>query len=191
GLLKIQQYWYGEHQQLVRTVKAERAEYITGSDPYWRLLDVVETRMEDDQLTTRALKEQRWEGQVDPRVLSIRVLVAPRQLSVNDLYRQIAYMDREGLSAEVYRLAYWTKIFQPLSVLGLALLALGFVLGPLREVGMGVRLSVGIFAGLGFKYLQDLFAPMSMVYDLPPVLAVLLPIVVCWVIGAWGLSRVR
>ncbi len=191
GLLKIQQYWYGEHQQLVRTVKAERAEYITGSDPYWRLLDVVETRMEDDQLTTRALEEQRWEGQVDPRVLSIRVLVAPRQLSVNDLYRQIAYMDREGLSAEVYRLAYWTKIFQPLSVLGLALLALGFVLGPLREVGMGVRLSVGIFAGLGFKYLQDLFAPMSMVYDLPPVLAVLLPIVVCWVIGAWGLSRVR
>ena len=32
-------------------------------------------------------------------------------------------------------------------------------MGPLRQVGMGARLVVGIFAGLGFKYLQDLFAP--------------------------------
>jgi lipopolysaccharide export system permease protein len=110
---------------------------------------------------------------------------------LQDLYRQIEYMDRERLSAEVYRLAYWTKIFQPFSVLGLALLALGFILGPLREVGMGVRLSVGVFAGLGFKYLQDLFAPMSMVYDLPAAIAVLLPILACWLMGAWGLARLR
>ena len=142
-------------------------------------------------IRTRVSDEVRWNGRVDPRVLSIRVLVEPRKLSLNDLARQIDYMDREGLSAEIYRLAYWSKIFQPVAVLGLALLALGFVLGPLREVGMGIRLSVGIFVGLGFKYLQDLFAPMSMVYELPVLLAVLLPIGVCWLIGAWGLSRLR
>jgi lipopolysaccharide export system permease protein len=190
-LLGIQQYWYGDQQRLIRVVKASRAEYIDGRDPHWRLYDVVETELDDELATVRTAAEQRWNGSVDPRVLSIRVLVEPRKLSVDDLYYQINYMDREGLSAEVYRLAYWTKLFQPLSVIGLALLAVGFVLGPLREVGMGMRLSVGIFAGLGFKYLQDLFAPMSMVYDLPPVLAVLAPILVCWLIGAWGLSRVR
>ena len=32
---------------------------------------------------------------------------------------------------------------------------------------------------------------MSMVYDLPAVLAVLLPILACWALGAWGLARVR
>ena len=100
-------------------------------------------------------------------------------------------MQREGLSTSIYELAFWSKILQPLSVLGLALLALGFILGPLREVGMGVRLSVGVFAGLGLKYLQDLFAPMSMVYDLPAPIAVALPIVACWALGAWGLTRLR
>ena len=55
---------------------------------------------------------------------------------------------------------------------------------------MGVRLTVGIFAGLLFKYLQDLFAPMSIVYQMPAWLAVSLPILLCWLIGAWGLKRV-
>ncbi|MEE8079392.1 MAG: LptF/LptG family permease, partial [Pseudomonadales bacterium] len=75
------------------------------------------------------------------------------------------------------------------AVLGLALIALGFVLGPLREVSMGVRISVGILVGLTFKYLQDLLAPMSIVYDMPPALAVLAPILGCWILGAWGMRR--
>ena len=99
-------------------------------------------------------------------------------------------MERERLNTSVYQLAFWSKILQPFSVLGLALLALGFILGPLREVGIGVRLSVGVFAGLGFKYMQDLFAPMSMVYELPAPIAVALPIIACWALGAWGLTRV-
>jgi lipopolysaccharide export system permease protein len=194
-LIGIRQYWYDGDRRLIRTVEAERAEYVALDDPHWLLFDVVETRFGsvDGEPVADPVRSarMRWNGQVDPRVLGIRVLVEPRKLSLEDLHRQIEYMDREGLSAEIYRLAYWTKIFQPASVLGLALLALGFILGPLREMGMGVRLSVGIFAGLGFKYLQDLFAPMSMVYDLPVLLAVLLPIGVCWLIGGWGISRLR
>ena len=79
---------------------------------------------------------------------------------------------------------------QPLSVLGLAMLALSFVLGPLREVSMGVRLSVGLLVGLSFKYLQDLFGPMSLVYDVYPVVAVGTPILACWAIGWIGLKKV-
>ena len=197
-LINIKQFFYDERRELVRTVEASRGEYLDGQDPHWVLYDVKQTHfpegaIEDVPGATRTVTfpSERWDGQVDPRVLGIRVLVEPRKLSLEDLRRQIGYMDREGLNAEVYRLAFWSKLLQPASVLGLALLALGFILGPLRETGMGVRLSVGIFAGLGFKYLQDLFAPMSMVYELPVLLAVLLPILVCWAIGGWALVRIR
>ena len=189
-LFGIHQFWYVD-KRLVRSVEAARAEYVEGGGANWLLHQVNETRFDGNTTTTRQIDTLPWDGHVDQRLLGVRVLVEPRKLSLEDLHYQITYMDREGLSAEVYRLAFWTKIFQPLSVLGLALLALGFVLGPLREVGMGARLSIGIFAGLAFKYLQDLFAPMSMVYDLPPLLAVALPVALCWAIGAWGLSRVR
>lgn len=190
-LIGVQQFWYDEDRRLVRTVTAERAEYMPGDDAHWLLFDVRETLIEESASQSRQTDVLRWDGQVDPRLLAVRVLVEPRKLSLEDLYRQIEYMERERLNTNVYQLAFWSKILQPFSVLGLALLALGFILGPLREVSMGVRLSVGVFAGLGFKYLQDLFAPMSMVYDLPAAVAVALPILVCWLVGAWGLSRVR
>ena len=190
-LLGIQQFWYDGERRLEWTVEAAWAEYVAGENAHWVLHDVRETRIAADATVTSRRETVRWDGKVDPRVLTIRVLVEPRKLSLEDLFRQIEYMDREGLATDVYRLAYWSKILQPFSVLGLALLALGFILGPLREVGMGVRLSVGVFAGLGFKYLQDLFAPMSMVYELPAVLAVSLPILACWLFGIWGLKRLR
>lgn len=190
-LLDVLQFWYDDDNRLVRTVAAVWAEYRPGDDAHWLLRDVRETTMGELENVTRTMPSLRWDGQVDPRLLTVRVLVEPRKLSLEDLYRQIEYMEREKLSTSIYELAFWSKILQPFSVLGLALLALGFILGPLREVGMGVRLSVGVFAGLGFKYMQDLFAPMSMVYDLPAPLAVALPIVACWALGAWGLSRLR
>lgn len=190
-LIDVVQFWYRPDLSLARTVAAQWAEYVPGNDPHWLLHGVRETRFEAAASRTRSMDVQRWDGQVDPRLLAVRVLVEPRKLSLRDLHRQIDYMQREALNTSVYELAYWSKILQPFSVLGLALLALGFILGPLREVGMGLRLSVGVFAGLGFKYLQDLFAPMSMVYDLPAALAVALPIVACWLLGAWGLSKVR
>jgi lipopolysaccharide export system permease protein len=190
-LLDVLQFWYDEDNRLLRTVTAGWAEYRPGDDAHWILHEVEETRIGEMQNTTRKVASLRWDGQVDPRLLTVRVLVEPRKLSLEDLYRQIEYMEREKLNTSVYELAFWSKILQPFSVLGLALLALGFILGPLREVGMGVRLSVGVFAGLGFKYMQDLFAPMSMVYELPAPVAVALPILACWGLGAWGLSRLR
>lgn len=190
-LLDVLQFWYDREHRLVRTVAAGWAEYQPGDDAHWLLHDVKETLFGEMENVTRTFSSLRWDGQVDPRLLTVRVLVEPRKLSLEDLHRQIEYMQRERLSTGIYELAFWSKILQPLSVLGLALLALGFILGPLREVGMGVRLSIGVFAGLGFKYLQDLFAPMSMVYDLPAPVAVALPIIACWALGAWGLSRLR
>jgi lipopolysaccharide export system permease protein len=191
-LTGLRQYWFDEDKTLVRALTADRATYIAGNDSVagtWLLQNVVETRFDGDKTIRETSLRKNWEGQVDPRVLSVRVLVDPRKLSLFDLSYQIEYMKREGLNPSPYQLAYWSKILQPFAVLGLALIALGFVLGPLREVSMGVRISVGILVGLTFKYLQDLLAPMSIVYDMPPALAVLAPILGCWILGAWGMRR--
>ena len=70
----------------------------------------------------------------------------------------------------------------------MTLFALGVVLGPLRQVTMGLRLTFGIFAGLGFKYLQDLFAPAAIVFEIPAAAATLMPIILYWAL-AWVLIR--
>ena len=69
----------------------------------------------------------------------------------------------------------------------MALLALAIVLGPLRSTGLGPRLALGLLVGLSFKYLQDLFAPMSVVFALPPI-AVALPVLL-YIVAGWLLIR--
>ncbi len=189
-LLGVNQYWLDDNDRLVHSRTAARAEYVEGPDAHWLLHDGVETFIRPGETVVQDFSEVRWNGQIDPRLLSARVLIDPKKLSLVDLHYQIDYMQREGLNATSYLLAYWGKIMQPAAVLGLAFLALSFVLGPLREVAIGVRLTAGIVVGLSFKYLQDLFAPISMVYDLPPPVAVLIPIVLCWALGIVGMRRV-
>jgi lipopolysaccharide export system permease protein len=142
-----------------------------------------------DHTSVQTHAELRWDGKVDPNMLSVRVLVAAPKLSIAALRQQIAYMNREGLNARSYEVAYYGKLLMPLAILGLNFLAMVFVLGPMREVGFGLRLTVGVLTGLVFKYLQDLFAPMSQVYDLNPLVAVAIPIGLCWLLAMFGVRR--
>ena len=154
----------------------------------WRLVNVRSTHIGEDRTAVEAEADTAWRSDVDPRLLAAGALIDPRKLSIADLRIQIRRMDAERLRADTYRIAFWGKALQPLATLGLALLAVGLVVGPLREVGMGARLSVGVAAGLLFKYLQDLVAPASVVFDIPPWLAVLASIAACWAAG-WILVR--
>ena len=192
GLLGVRQYWLNEDGELGLTRLAARAEY-QGVDAdgggRWLLRDGTQTTLGDERAALDAFGQLAWRSQLDPALLSERVLVDADKLSLSDLRRQILYMEREGLDATSQRLALWSKYFQPVATLGLAMLALAFVLGPLRELGAGVRVTVGVIVGLCFKYLQDLFAPMSAVYELPAPLAVGLPIALCWAVAIWGIRR--
>lgn len=190
GLIGIRQYWLDEAGALTRVREAASGSYDTKGEPHWLLRDVVETRLSDDGTVAESYSQVRWRGGIDPRLLGEGALVDPGRLALRDLYYRIGYMQREGLDASSYRLAFWSKCLQPVAMFGLVLLALSFVLGPLGGASMGVRLSAGIVVGLAFKYLQDLFAPMSQVYGLEAPVAVALPILACWLAGWWGMRRV-
>jgi len=173
-----------------RAVYQPQAPDAPASAHIWRLLDVKETLFGADTNAVNQYAEYEWRSNADPRLLSARALLEPQRMSLRNLFYQVDYMQREGLSPVRYELALWSKLLQPFAVIGLCLLALGFILGPLRERGLGVRLSVGVIVGLLFKYLQDLFGPIAMVYGLSAWLGVVVPIVVCWVLGIIGFRRI-
>ena len=189
-LIGIRQYLLNDARQLRVARQAASARYLP-NERAWMLTNVDETVLDDSGTHVRHLDTVRWSSDATPALLGIRVLLGPSNLSLRGLATQIAYMDREDLDASRYRLAFWNKSLQPFAILGLTLLALCFIIGPLREVSMGTRLAVGTLVGLAFKYLEDLFGPMSMVYHLPAVAAVATPIVICWLTGIWLLHRQR
>ena len=190
ALVGVRQYRLDGEGALERVREAAGGSYVEGDVPHWVLHDVLETHVGENATVVERLPEVHWLGEIDPRLLGERSLVDPRRLSSGNLQYRIGYLEREGFDASLYRLALWSKWLQPAAIFGLVLLALSFVIGPLRETGLGTRVSAGIVVGLCFKYLQDLLAPISQVYGLDAPVAVALPIAACWLAGFWGLRRV-
>ena len=154
----------------------------------WTLHKVRATNFNHGKASALSEDSQSWDVDFDPVSLSSRILVEPSKLGLVALYSHIVYLRQQGVNATSFQVAFWTKITEPLALLGLVLIATGIVVGPLREVGMGLRLTFGIAVGFTFKYINDLLTPIVVVYGFSPLIAAFLPIVLVWVAG-WLLVR--
>ncbi|HSC83263.1 MAG TPA: LptF/LptG family permease, partial [Pseudomonas sp.] len=69
------------------------------------------------------------------------------------------------------------------------LMAISFIFGPLRSVTLGQRVFTGVLLGFVVRITQDLLGPSSLVFGFSPLLAVLVPAVVCGLAGVVLLRR--
>jgi lipopolysaccharide export system permease protein len=69
-------------------------------------------------------------------------------------------------------------------------LALPFVFGPLRSVGVGNRILIGTLVGIGFHLLNQVFGYAGVVFGLNPVFVSFLPVTVAFAAGYLMLRRV-
>ncbi len=176
---------YDGGRNLIASRFAKRGLYQRGE---WVLQDLSETRFEGDRVLTSSRPFYVWETELTPSVLNV-LIVKPENLSVSGLYTYSQYLQQQDLNASPYLLAFWKKLLQPLSTLALVLVAISFVFGPLRSVTMGFKVFCGVVVGLLFKYVQDLLGPTSLVFGFDPVLASLVPLLFCVMLGLILLRR--
>ena len=186
----VREYGFDATGRLVTLTEAARATW----DPdtaTWTLRDVRTSALRDAQVIAgrTALQARALDADLRSRPHASRAR-DPRQLTLGALWREIGRIDPDARERARLELAWGSRLLQPLGALGLVALALVFVIGPLREVTLGARIAAGIGVALAFKYLQDLFAPMAIVWALPPLLAVAIPIAVCWFAAVLGWRRV-
>ena len=118
-------------------------------------------------------------------------MIEPRRLAMAKLWNYTRYMKEQGLQSADYMLAFWQKLLMPVATIGMVLIAISFIFGPLREVTMGLRMAAGIVAGLAFNYGQQFFGHLSLVFRTEPLMAAGLPPLLCLILGVWLLLRVR
>jgi len=117
-------------------------------------------------------------------------LFSPKYLSLTDLYSQIS------LSSSKYRknqmsLEFWRKILQPFVTLSLVMLALGFLFGPMRDQKSGQRIMIGIGTAFTVDLTQKLLGSISVVTNIPAIIAVLVPILLLAFLAYLLLRRVN
>ncbi|WP_099138535.1 LPS export ABC transporter permease LptG [Xenorhabdus szentirmaii] len=167
-------YHFNDKKKLLSVRYAASAVY-DEDNHLWKLSQVEESDLTQFNLITGSQRiSADWPSRLTPEKLGV-VSLDPEALSIRGLHQYIAYLKQGQQDAGRYQLNMWKKIFAPLSVAVMMLMALSFIFGPLRSVPMGFRVVVGISMGFIFYVLNEIFGPLSLVYSMPPVLGALLP----------------
>ena len=155
----------------------------------WRLSQVDESNLTDPkQVTGTQTVSGTWKTNLTPDKLGV-VALDPDALSISGLHNYVTYLKSSGQDPGRYQLNMWSKIFQPLSVAVMMLMALSFIFGPLRSVPMGVRAVTGISFGFIFYVLDQIFGPLTLVYGIPPIIGALLPSASFFLLSLWLMMR--
>lgn len=171
NLKDITIYQFDQNLALTTVTSAKAAQYL---DDAWRLQQVTELHFGEEQIQQAQQATQRWWSTLTPDKLSV-VSIKPEMLSLKGLNEYVDYLKQNGQEASRYELAYWRKVLQPLTVAAMLLLALSFIFGPLRSVTMAARVLLGILTGFGFYMSNEVFGPLALVYQLPPLAGAALP----------------
>ncbi|CUX96678.1 LPS export ABC transporter permease LptG [Candidatus Doolittlea endobia] len=163
----------------------------TFSNDRWKLSQVNELDLTDNkQITFKQILNGEWKTNLTPNKLEV-VALEPNSLSISGLYNYVNYLKKNGQEFNRCQLNMWKKIFSPFSVAVMMLMALSFILGPLRSVSLGVRVLTGISFGFFFYVLDQIFGPLSLFYNIPPVFGALIPSMIFLIISIVMLLRHR
>jgi lipopolysaccharide export system permease protein len=186
ALRGITRYRFDDKRRLLEASFASKA---IVEDDSWLMENVQTTRFpEPDRSEVGLATQERWNVLLSAELLQV-VVLDPGVLPLSGIWHYQRYLAEQGLSNEQYRLAFWKKLFQPLATLALVFVAISFVFGPLRSVTLGQRVFTGVLVGFSFRMVQDLLGPSSLVFGFSPLIAVLAPMLLLFLLGAWLMRR--
>ncbi|MDP6968465.1 MAG: LPS export ABC transporter permease LptG, partial [Gammaproteobacteria bacterium] len=167
-------YRYGFDEQVWQSSAYAKSAYHESGN--WVLTDGQTSQRWQDKIVVDNFAEQVWPITLSTDLVA-KLGMEPKYLAAADLYEYVDYLQAAGINADLFSLAFWKKLLQPLFTLSLVLVAMSFVFGSQRVVPMGQRVLFGVLTGLAFNYAQDILGPASSIFGFSPVLAYLLPIV--------------
>ncbi len=159
-------------------------------DGKWVFQDMLQTEFKDAATASTTFPEKQSKLKFNPKLTGVSNLDTD-QKNLFQLYSYIKHQEQTGLDSVRILFTFWQRIFAPLAVIVMTLLAVPFVFGVLRSSTMGFRMLIGVLFGFGFYILHQFVGPMSMVYQVPPILASVLPLLIFFMIGVVLLWRVR
>ncbi|MDH3646179.1 MAG: LPS export ABC transporter permease LptG [Gammaproteobacteria bacterium] len=181
-------FTFDEKRELQSIVQARTASF--DDDGVWVLDDSRKTEFLNERLVATKGSQMAQSTTLSPELLGLSV-VDPDVLASHGLFDYIKYLRRNGLDADSYIMAFWSRIATIVSIVIMAALALPFVFGPLRSTGTGQRMFVGILLGAAYFLVNRLTANSGAVFGLNPAVTAWLPTIALFLVTVAALARVR
>ena len=172
-----------------RLVSISRAEKGTYAGPNrWDLSNVELTRFEGDRAVLQRLAHSTWNSVLTPDILAVLKIV-PERMSALNLRAYIEHLRENHQNATRYEIAFWSKIFGPVTAILMMVLAIPFALQSARAGGIGAKIVLGILIGLTYYFAGRLFAHVGLLNDWPALFSAGAPLAIAAAIAAGLLLR--
>jgi lipopolysaccharide export system permease protein len=165
-------YELDDQHRLKKTTFAGQAHYEDGN---WHLQDVTSTVIDKENVESRYNAEETWPAMVSTDLFNVLNL-EPEDMSASELWQYSSYLDENELESDSFWLAFWIKVFTPLTGAGMLMIAVPLVLtSSSRSGGAGQRILIGVMVGVAFYVLNRIINQMGIIYGITPVLSAGLP----------------
>jgi lipopolysaccharide export system permease protein len=156
----------------------------------WLLHDLVKTTLQKDRAHSTHFLLAAWNFNLTPSLLNVG-MIEPEAMSLQKLTEYSHYLEKNHLQASSFELEFWQRVFQPLAILVMMLLAIPFVLVVPRSMSVGRQILLAIITGFVFYILAALLGQFSIVFQFPPLVAALFPILLFASIGYFFMARIK
>lgn len=179
-------YEFDSSYRLRRSTYASEASYINGE---WILSDIVQSDISETKIVKSSFSEAKWGSLLNPELLKM-IVIDPARMPIRDLFGYTSFLKKNGQNADRFSLALWSKLLSPFAIAVMLLLAVPFVFGPLRSVGIGQRIMVGFLVGLGFHVTNQAFSQLGIVYSMSPSVSAILPVLLFFAGAMFFIRRI-
>ena len=171
----VRMYEFGEDLRLKIVRVAQWGTFVGNGQ--WKLENVKSTEIEADTTKVTAAPVFMWSTVLRPSILNV-YQVTPERLEIGTLYDNIRVLGNNAQKTSRFEIAFWNKLFYPLAVLVMMVLALPFAHFQRRQGGVGFRIFAGTMIGLSFFLLGRLFSNLGVLNDWPPLFSAVFPLAV-------------
>ena len=170
-MIRVVHFKFGANKQLDSATHAAFAQLINNR---WELFNLKTTVFHSQHTQVKLKKTAHLSIPFQPK-LEIEMRVVSGEQMLTALYHTIQYRRAMGLSVNQFIFSFYQRLLQPITSLILIGLAVPFVFGSFRSTSIAMRIMLGIVLGFLFYILNQVFGPISLVFQLPPLLAAIMP----------------
>lgn len=167
----IEIYHQNENGELMATTFAQQA---IANEQGWLLQKVRKSFISVEEITVSIKEQEIYTGKLSDQLLE-SLVVDPRLMSTSSLTAYISFLHQNKLNHEAASLFLWQKIYSPLTIIVMCMLAIPFVLGSQRQSNTGHRIVTGILLGLSFVVINRVLIQLGEQFSLLPSVNALIP----------------
>ncbi len=181
-------YEVDEQGHLVLINEVEQATFL--GQGLWQMKGIKQTEISAKQVFASHKAEMQWKTSIDPDLLNV-VVVNSDNMSLYDLYLYISFLQENNQKSQVFELAFWSRLINPLVTFVMLMISIPFVISVKRGVGGGARMMIGIIIGMTFNIFDKIVGHLGLVYEFNPMVMAILPSLVVFLGASYVVSRVR